>query len=231
MHVILMGPQGSGKGTQAARLAPRLGLALIATGELFRGAIRSETPLGRRIKEVYDRGELVSDDTTVSLVEERLDHLASERDLGEAAGGALFDGFPRTKAQAEALDEVLRARSEEITVVVRLDVPLEVLIARLSGRRVCANCGAVYHVVFNPPKVAGLCDLCGGDLIQREDDTSEAVAKRLALYASQTEPLLAYYGDRGLVVAIDGDQAIEAVTDALVQAVETFRPESTTPHG
>jgi adenylate kinase len=226
MHVILMGPQGSGKGTQAARLAPRLGLALIATGDLFRGAIKAATPLGREIKAIYDRGELVPDETTVRLVEERLDEVAEERAAGTGVRGALFDGFPRTRAQAEALDRALADRGEQVSAVVRIDVPSSVLIERLSGRRVCASCGAVYHLAFNPPRGAGRCDRCGGDLVQREDDTPEAVAKRLAIYATQTEPLLAYYRERGLVVAVDGDQPIEAVTDAMVKAVEDLLPQA-----
>lgn len=226
MHVILMGPQGSGKGTQAARLAPRLGLKLIATGDLFRGAIKAETELGREIKAIYDRGELVPDAITVRLVEEKLGEIDRERRLGEGVRGALFDGFPRTRGQAAALDGALAVRGEGISAVVRLDVPAPVLIARLTGRRVCANCGAVYHVAFNPPRSPNVCDVCGGTLVQREDDTREAVEKRLALYVEQTEPLLTYYGERGVVVAVDGDQSIEAVTDALVQAVEKLVPEA-----
>jgi len=231
MHVILMGPQGSGKGTQAARLAPRLGLRLIATGELFRDAIKAETELGRRIKAIYDRGDLIPDDITVALVEERLDEIGQERSLGEGIGGALFDGFPRTRPQAEALDRALAARGEAISAVLRLDVPLPVLIERLTGRRVCASCGAVYHVAFNPPRQPGVCDACGGELVQREDDTREAVEKRLALYAEQTEPLLTYYAERGIVVAVDGDQPIEVVTDALAEAVARLVPQAATHRG
>lgn len=226
MHVILIGPQGSGKGTQAARLAPRLGLKLIATGELFRGAIRVGSDLGRQIKAVYDRGELVPDGLTVALVEEKLDEIGRERSLGEGVHGALFDGFPRTPGQAQSLDRALAERREAISVVIRLDVPPPVLIARLTGRRVCASCGAVYHVEFNPPRFSGVCDACGGKLVQREDDSQAAVEKRLALYAEQTEPLLAHYAERGLVVAVDGNQPIEVVTDALVKAVETLVPDA-----
>lgn len=219
MDVLLMGPQGSGKGTQAARLAPRLGLTLVATGQLFRDAIAAETELGRRIKAIYDRGELVPDDLTISLVEEKLDEIARARALGEGVRGALFDGYPRTRAQAEALDAALAARGGALCAVVRIDVPIETLVARLAGRRVCKRCGAVYHVEFNPPRRDGVCDVCGGEVAQREDDTPAAVRKRLDLYAAQTEPLLGYYQGRGLVVAVDGDQAIDAVTDEIERMV------------
>ncbi len=231
MYVILMGPQGSGKGTQAARLAPRLGLALIATGELFRGAIKAGTELGQRVKKIYDRGDLIPDEMTIRLVEEKLDDLARERSLGDGVRGALFDGFPRTRRQAEALDGALAERGESISAVVRIDVPAPVLIARLTGRRVCASCGAVYHVEFKPPHLPGVCDVCGGQVVQREDDTREAVEKRLALYASQTEPLLSYYAERGVVATVNGNQAIEAVTDAIVTAIETLVPQAAASRG
>ncbi len=145
---------------------------------------------------------------------------------GGGGGGppALFDGFPRTHGQAVALDQSLAARRASISAVLRLDVPAPQLIARLTGRRVCVNCGAVYHVEFNPPRRRDVCDVCGGKLVQREDDTQAAVEKRLALYREQTEPLLTYFAERGVVVAVDGDQSIEAVTDALVQAVEKLAP-------
>ena len=228
MHVILMGPQGSGKGTQAARLAPRLGLALVATGDLFRGAIAAGTPLGRRIKDIYDRGELVPDEITVGLVDEKLDDIARERQLGEGVRGALFDGFPRTRAQAEALDAALAKRGESLSRVIRLDVPTETLVARLAGRRVCQRCGTVYHVEFNPPRRPGACDRCGGEVVQRADDTPAAVKKRLDLYFEQTEPLLAYYRERGLVTDVDGDRPIETVTDEIVRVVEGVPPPAQT---
>lgn len=219
MYVILMGPQGSGKGTQAGRLAPRLRLLPIATGELFRAAIAAETRLGRRIKEIYDRGELVPDELTVGLVEEKLDEVRRERRQGEAIRGALFDGFPRTRIQAETLDDVLARDGSSVSAVIKIDVPFEKLVARLAGRRVCKSCGAVYHVEFNPPKLDAVCDRCGGDVVQREDDTSEAVTKRLELYYRETEPLIAYYRDRGLLGEIDGDQTIDAVTEAIASVV------------
>lgn len=219
MHVILMGPQGSGKGTQAARLAPRLGLVPIATGELFRSAIEAETDLGRRIKAIYDAGQLVPDDLTVALVEERLDEIGRRRALGEGVRGAIYDGFPRTRAQAEALDKALAARGEAVSIVVQIDVPVDKLIARLAGRRVCSGCGRVFHVEFNPPPMDGVCDVCGGELRQRADDTPEAVQRRLDLYFAETAPLLRYYDDRGLVVRLDGDRPIDELTEAIVAAI------------
>jgi adenylate kinase len=195
-----------------------MNLASIATGELFRSAIKGETELGKRIKAVYDRGELVPDDITVALVEERLDSQESQGPKSELVG-ALYDGFPRTAAQAQALDEMLARRSEEITAAIAIDVPREKLIERLSGRRVCSVCGRVYNVVSDPPKQAGLCDIDGGELIQRADDTPEAVAKRLDLYELETAPLVDRYAERGLVVHIDGDRPIDDVTNAVIAAI------------
>ena len=227
MHVVLMGPQGAGKGTQASRVAPRLCLTQLATGELFRAAIKSQTGLGRKIKETYDRGELVADDVTIRMVEEKLDEIARQRRLGEGVRGALFDGFPRNRAQAEALDDVLARRGEAISAVIRIDAPLDRLVERLTGRRVCSQCGAVYHVEFNPPRQLDICDRCGGEVVQREDDTPEAVKKRLRLYFEQTQPLLAYYEERGLLAAVDGDQPIDAVTDEILGAIARVASEPT----
>ncbi|MDP9364678.1 MAG: adenylate kinase [Chloroflexota bacterium] len=231
MYVILMGPQGSGKGTQAGRLAPRLGLVPIATGDLFRSAIAAESTLGRQIKAIYDRGELVPDELTVGLVEEKLEEVARKRALGEGVRGALFDGFPRTQAQAEALDSLLERQGEAIAAVVKIDVPFDVLVERLAGRRVCRRCGAVYHVQFNPPSRDGVCDRCGGEVVQREDDTPAAVRKRLELYARETEPLIAYYRRRGLVADVDGDRPIDEVTDAVVAAVARLADGVAAPSG
>lgn len=219
MHVILMGPQGSGKGTQAARLSPRLQLVLVATGDLFRRAISAETGLGQQIKAAYDRGELISDDLTVALVAEKLDEMSAERARGAAIQGALYDGFPRTQAQADSLDAELSQRGEEISAVVQIEVPRQTLVDRLAGRRVCAHCGAVYHVEFNPPRVAGVCDRCGGELRQRQDDTPEAIEKRLDLYEQETAPLIAFYRGRSLVTVVNGDQAIAEVTDDIERAI------------
>jgi adenylate kinase len=207
-------------------VAPRLRLKPIATGELFREAIAAETELGRRIKASYDRGELIADDITVALVEEKLDEIAREQALREGVRGGLYDGFPRTRGQAAALDAALAKRGDAISAVVEIEVPTAKLVSRLAGRRVCRDCGRVYHVEFQPPREPGSCDVCGGSVIQREDDTPAAVQKRLDLYFAQTEPVLAYYRDRGLVATVDGDQPIPGVTEAIVAAIERLAGEA-----
>jgi adenylate kinase len=216
MHVILMGAQGAGKGTQAERLAPRLQLTHLSTGDLFRAEIKSGSELGTRLKAILDRGELVPDQLTLDIVDGRL---AAISDSGKTSG-AMFDGFPRTPAQAEGLDYILAKRDEAIAAVVEISVPREHLVERLSGRRVCPVCGTVYHIVFNPPKTDCLCDKEGAALIQRADDTPEAINRRLDLYFEQTEPLLAYYDARGLLTRVDGDQAIDLVSDQIAAAIE-----------
>jgi adenylate kinase len=220
MHVILMGPQGSGKGTQAARLAPRLGLILVATGDLFRRAISAETKLGKEIKAAYDRGELISDDLTVALVAEKLDEIGAEQAAGAGIQGALYDGFPRTQSQADALDAELARRDDAISAVIQIELPRQTLVNRLAGRRVCASCGTVYHIEFNPPTVEGVCDRCGGVVRQRADDTPAAIEKRLDLYEQETAPLIARYDERGLVTVVNGDQAIDVVTDEIERAIK-----------
>jgi adenylate kinase len=211
-HVALMGAQGSGKGTQAARLMPRYGLVHLSTGDLFRAAIASGSPLGREIKAIYDRGDLIPDALTLELVEERLNEIARGDDGSPPARGALFDGFPRTRAQAEGLDALLAKRGERLAGVVQLDVPLETLIGRLAGRRVCPTDGRTYHVEFHPPKTPGVCDDDGTPLIQRDDDKPEAVKRRLENYFGQTAPLIDYYRDRGLLTTITGDHPADEVT-------------------
>jgi adenylate kinase len=221
IHIILMGPQGSGKGTQSERVRRRLQLGSIATGELFRAAIKGGTALGQRVQAVYDRGELVPDDLTIALVEERLDQLAEERSRGCRIDGALYDGFPRTIAQADALSRALRARGEELTAVIAIDVPRETLIERLAGRRVCASCGRVYNILSDPPAVDGVCDVCGGQVVQRADDTPGAVAKRLDLYENETAPLVDRYEEQGLVERVDGNRPIDDVTESIVGAIQS----------
>lgn len=230
LHVILMGPQGSGKGTQSERVRARLDLASIATGELFRAAIKGQTDLGRRIQAIYDRGDLVPDELTVALVEERLDELARERAAGSSVRGAVYDGFPRTEGQANALDRILTDRGETITTVVVIDVPRATLLRRLAARRVCANCGRVYNAESDPPRVDGVCDACGGQVVQRADDTPEAVTKRLDLYDDETAPLVERYAERGLLTRIDGNRAIDEVTASIVEAIQA-RAMATSPSG
>jgi len=215
-----MGPQGSGKGTQSDRIRGQLKLAPVATGELFRSAIRNGSSLGSEIKAIYDRGELVPDELTVALVEERLDQLARERRDGAPIEGALFDGFPRTDEQAGALNRALGDRGEAVTAVIAIDVPRPILIERLAGRRVCSSCGRVYNVVTDPPVSEGVCDTCGGTLIQRADDTPEAVTKRLDLYDLETAPVVQHYADQGLLTRVNGDRPVEEVSRDIISAIE-----------
>jgi adenylate kinase len=214
-----MGAQGAGKGTQAERIAPRFSLVHLSTGDLFRAAIAAGNELGVLAKGYLDRGELVPDEVTIGIVDTRLAEIAADHAAGSPTRGALLDGFPRTPGQAAGLDAALAKRGESIDAVIEIDVPLEKLVARLSGRWICPNCGATYHAEFNPPTVAGTCDRCGSALIQRADDTPEAIQRRLDLYFEQTEPLLAYYRDRGLLRRVDGDGEIEAVTVAIAEAI------------
>ena len=218
VNIILMGAQGSGKGTQAAIIGPKLGLEKVAPGDLFRAAIAEETELGKQIKVIYDRGDLIPDELTNAIVRERLEMIAQRRETGEL-NGALFDGFPRTAGQAEALDEILAEQQDRVDAVVEIQVPRERLIERLSGRRVCPVCGAVYHLEADPPRIQGQCDNEGATLIQREDDTPEAIRRRLEIYDEQTAPLLNYYDTKGVLTRVDGDQAIESVTEAIMAAV------------
>jgi adenylate kinase len=218
MHVIFMGPQGVGKGTQAVRVASELGLIHLSTGDLFRAAIKAETPLGQQVKSILDAGELVPDAVTLGIVEARLDEIEAAAH-GAQAPGALYDGFPRTPAQAEGLDTMLARRGESVALVVEITAPRDVLIERLAGRRVCKSCGATYHATFNPPKIDGVCDRCGGVVEQRKDDTPDAIKTRLALYDEQTAPLLQYYTQQGKLVTVDGDREIAAVSADLVRVI------------
>lgn len=219
MYVILMGAQGSGKGTQASLLGPELHLVKVATGELFRQAIAEQTPLGMQVKSMLDAGELVPDELTNALVRARLTEIARAKQQDADVAGALFDGFPRTAPQAAALDEMLAEHGEQIRAVVEIVVPRDKLIARLAGRRVCESCNTVYHIVSDPPRVAGICDRDGGRVIQREDDTPEAITRRLALYDELTAPLLSYYRQRGVLKQVDGDQDIGDVHRDILAAI------------
>jgi adenylate kinase len=194
-------------------------LVHVATGDLFRQLMTRDDELAREVRSYYDRGALVPDELTLRVLLARLDEL--EREQGDQYRGALLDGYPRNLAQAEALDRVLTARGDVIAAVVHLVVPREVLIERLSGRLICPTCGATYHVRFSPPRVAGICDHCGGALMQRSDDTPEAIARRLETYEQQTAPLLDYYRARDLVIDIDGNRPIDVVTHDLLVALES----------
>lgn len=204
MHMVLMGPPGAGKGTQAAKIAAELHVPHIATGDMFRAAVQQGTPLGRQAKAYMDAGQLVPDSVTIGIVRERLGK-------ADARPGFILDGFPRTVAQAQALTEILRELGVKLDVVINIDVPDEELVARLAGRRVCRSCGATYHLRYNPPRQDGRCDQCGGEIYQRDDDREDTIRKRLAVYASQTQPLIAYYRQQGVYVEIDGRQEIGKV--------------------
>lgn len=212
MNLLIMGPPGAGKGTQAEVLTKELAIPHISTGDMFRAAVKEGTPLGKKAKEYMDRGELVPDEVVVGMVRERL----SKPDCGK---GFLLDGFPRTVAQAEALDETLRELKMELDAVINVAVPRERLMQRLTGRRVCRNCGANYNIWFNKPKEEGKCDQCGGELYQRSDDTETTVANRLDVYEAQTRPLIEYYEQRGLLKNINGDQEIKAVLADILRSL------------
>lgn len=221
MNVILMGAQGSGKGTQAALLGPTLKLEKISTGDLFRAEIASGSDLGQELKVILDRGDLVPNDLTNAIVRGRIESQVVRKADGEDVDGAIFDGFPRTAAQASALDGILDDVNDAVTVVIEIDVPRDLLITRLAGRRVCVGCGTVYHVESNPSKEAGICDNCGGTLVQRDDDTPAAITRRLGLYDQQTAPLLDYYRGQGKMEQVNGNQDIDAVQRDIVSVIET----------
>lgn len=204
MNIVLMGLPGAGKGTQAALIVERLHIPHISTGDMFRQAVKEETSLGLKAKEYMDQGLLVPDEVTIGIVKDRL----SQPDCKE---GFLLDGFPRTVPQAEALDRTLHELDKELEHVIHIEVPVDVLIKRLTGRRICKSCGATYHLVYNPPKAEGVCDRCGGELYQRADDSEDTVSKRLEVNLAQTEPLLHYYREKGILKSLNGEQDIEEV--------------------
>jgi adenylate kinase len=204
-----MGPPGAGKGTQADVIVKEFGIPHISTGDAFRLAIKQGTPIGLKAKEYMDQGLLVPDDVTIGIVEERL----QQPDCRE---GFLLDGFPRTLSQAEALDGILDRLNSGLDHVINLKVDRNKLLARLTGRRLCKNCGATYHVVFNPPKQEGICDKCGGELYQRSDDNEESVGTRLDEYINKTAPLLTFYENKALLRQMDGEQDIDQVSQQIV---------------
>ncbi|WP_406677305.1 adenylate kinase [Moorella sp. ACPs] len=212
MRLVLLGPPGAGKGTQAGLICKHLGIPHISSGDMFRQAIKEGTELGRQAAKYLQSGSLVPDAVTIGLVQERLSQF-------DCRHGFLLDGFPRTVAQAEALDAWLAGRKEKLDAVIDIEVPREELMARLTGRRVCRQCGATYHLQYNPPAEAGKCDVCGGELIQRADDNAATVGKRLDVYREQTAPLITYYRQRGILKEIDGSQDIAAVSRAIGTAL------------
>ncbi|MFN0073254.1 MAG: adenylate kinase [Chloroflexota bacterium] len=214
MQIILVGAPGAGKGTQAASLASELQIAHVASGDLFRDAVKAGTPLGLQAKGYMDKGELVPDDVTIGLVLERLQDQ-------DAAHGVILDGFPRTRRQAEALDDAMTSTGHGIDRVVYLEVPQDVLISRLSGRWICRDCHRSYHELFSQPTTPGVCDACGGTLYQREDDKRETALRRLEVYFKDTAPLIDYYRERGALVNVNGDQSVDDVRRDLMAAVGT----------
>ncbi len=213
-RIVLLGMPGAGKGTQADQLAEALGIPHIASGDLFREHLHQGTELGRLAQGYMDRGELVPDEVTIGMIAERIAR-------PDCAEGFILDGFPRTVAQAEALGRLLSQNGTRLDMVALIRVREEVALARLAGRWTCRNCGAVYHTLFNPPRQAGVCDACGGELYQRSDETEEAHRRRLKVYQEQTAPLVEYYRRIGLLVEIDGEQSIDDVQADLRATVET----------
>lgn len=211
-RVIFLGAPGAGKGTQARRLAASSGVPQVATGDMLREAVAEGTRLGREAKRYMDSGALVPDEVVIGLVDERLAR-------PDASGGYVLDGFPRTVTQAEALDGLLRRRGQELDRVIFFDVSRDELLRRLTGRRICRQCGTAFHLVSAPPKVAGRCDQCGGELYQREDDAQSTVARRLDVYQTQTAPLLDYYKERGLLVRVRGEGSVDEVAAQIQKAV------------
>ncbi|MDT9723198.1 adenylate kinase [Paenibacillus sp. ClWae2A] len=209
MNILFMGPPGAGKGTQADVIVKEFGIPHISTGDAFRLAIKQGTPIGMKAKEYMDQGLLVPDDVTIGIVEERL----QQPDCRE---GFLLDGFPRTLSQAEALDGILDRLNSGLDHVINLKVDRNKLLARLTGRRICKNCGSTYHVVFNPPKQEGICDKCAGELYQRSDDNEESVGTRLDEYINKTAPLLTFYENKGLLRQMNGEQDIDQVSQEIV---------------
>ncbi len=212
LYVVLMGGPGAGKGTQARRLEDALGIPQIASGDLFREHLSNDTNLGKLARTYIDRGDLVPDEVTVAMVKERLSR-------EDCSTGAILDGFPRTIAQAENLDELLANMNEQITVVPYIHVDPEILLKRLAGRWTCRANGHVFHELFSPPQVSGVCDHDGSELYQRDDDTAETHRRRIEVYSKQTAPLLDYYRDKKLLVEIDGERSIDEIQRDLIAVV------------
>ena len=215
MNIVLFGPPGSGKGTQAKLLAERYGVPHISTGDILRGNLNNETKLGLEAKTYMDKGELVPDDVLIGLIKDRL----SESDC---ASGFLLDGYPRTLPQAETLSKILSELGKNLDVVLNIDVPDDELLKRLAGRRMCV-CGASYHILFNKPKQEGICDLCGSKLYQRDDDKEEAILNRLDVYKNQTRPLIDHYTQAGVMLTINGAADIEVVFNGICRMLDDLR--------
>jgi len=214
LYIVFLGAPGAGKGTQAARVAAELDLAHIATGDLFRQIQTQDTELARQVKSYMEKGQLVPDDVTIEMV---LDRIAQ----ADCAGGVIFDGFPRSLRQAEALDEAFREQDKEIDKVVYIKVEEAELLKRLSGRWICRKCQTPYHEITSPPKVKGICDKCGGELYQRADDTVETIKNRLKVFFRETAPLIDYYTKAGKLLEVDGIGELETVKERIVTSLRT----------
>ncbi|RAG82926.1 adenylate kinase [Streptacidiphilus pinicola] len=213
MRIVLVGPPGAGKGTQAALLAQTLSIPHVSTGDLFRANISQGTELGRLAKSIMDTGKLVPDEVTIAMVKDRLQH-------ADAENGFLLDGFPRNTAQAVALDEILKEFGIALDGVLDLEVPEDEVVRRIAGRRLCRNDSAhIFHVLYNQPKVEGVCDICGGELYQRSDDSEETVRTRLEVYHTETEPIIEYYAKQGLVTTISALGKVDEVTGRAIAAL------------
>lgn len=215
MRVVLVGPPGAGKGTQAQFIASHLAIPKVSTGDIFRYNVSTRTDLGRQAKAFMDRGDLVPDDVTIAMVASRLQE-------DDAQAGFLLDGFPRNVPQAERLKKMLADWSLRLDLVLELVVDHDEVIRRLSGRRTCRKCGRVWHVAFDPPSVPGKCDECGGELFQRDDDREETIRHRLEVYQQQTQPLISYYADEGILLGIDATGPVDDVTDRALLALRRF---------
>ena len=212
-YIVLLGPPGAGKGTQAQVISHEMNLAHISSGDLFRENLKNQTELGKLAQGYMNRGELVPDDVTIAMVHDRIQR-------PDCQDGALLDGFPRTPAQADALADMLGSMGQKVDSVPYISVPSEELIERLSGRWTCPSCGKVYHEKYNPPKTPGICDVDGTKLIQRDDDKAETVERRIRVYTEQTSPLIEYYRQKGLLVEVDGTQSIEDVSKDILKAIK-----------
>lgn len=216
MDVILLGPPGAGKGTQAAVIEQQVGLTHVSSGDLFRAAIKHGTPLGAQAQAYMQRGELVPDALVIEMIVERVLR-------PDCAEGVLFDGFPRTEAQAQALELALAQHGRQIDTALFLNVPADNLLKRMAGRQLCTLCGAIHNLYFFPARRVGICDTCGGKLYQRSDDTIETARHRLDVYFAQTLPLIAYYRARGRLIEVDGMRPIDAVTEAVLDALGVLK--------
>ena len=213
MKIIMLGAPGAGKGTQAKQIAAKYSIPHISTGDIFRANIKNGTELGKKAKEYMDQGALVPDELTCDLVMDRISQ-------PDAANGFVLDGFPRTIPQAEALDKALTAAGQSMDFAIDVDVPDENIVNRMSGRRACLKCGATYHIVSIPTKVEGICDVCGEPVVQRDDDKPETVQKRLSVYHEQTQPLIDYYKEKGILKSVDGTVPMEQVFEEIVKILE-----------